>query len=127
MKKIDIKKQNNSFKEFTGQTFDIHDLEIAQPDNKEKHEERQKNIQNICNKLLNVKITNTEDYIHNVTEYGQKIKENIIYETFNYPERFIKIEEMKNVKEGSKELIEGALAQLLSQNNITYAIEKKNK
>ena len=125
LEKIDLNKQINTFKEFTGQTFDIHDLEIAQPDNKEKYEDRKRIVQDIGNKLLNENIKNKEDYIRNVTEYGQKIKDNIIYETFNYPEKFIKIEEIQNAKEGSLELIEGSLAQVLSQNNITYAIEKE--
>lgn len=124
---IDLNKQNNIFKKLTGTTFDIHDLEMAQPDNKEKYEERKKDIEDIGSKIINETITDKETYFNQITELGQKIKENIIYETFNNPEKFIKPEELEKSQEGSIEFIEGALSSVLSQNNITFAIEKKNK
>lgn len=122
---IDLNQQNNSFKKITGQVFDIHDLEMAQIDNTEKYEERKKDIEDIGKKLLNETITNKETYFSDITKLGQKIKENIIYETFNNPEKFKKLEELENSEEGSLEFIEGALSSVLSQNNITYAVEKE--
>ena len=123
--KIDLNQQNNSFKEITGQTFDIHDLEMAQIDNKAKYEDKKKDIEEIGKILLNEKIENKESYYSNITELGQKMKETIIYETFNNPEKFIKPEELKNSEEGSLEFIEGAFSSILSDNNITFAIEKE--
>jgi hypothetical protein len=124
---INLSQQNNSFKKLTGQTFDIHDLEMAQPNNKEKYEDRKEEIKDIGKKLLSETITNRETYFSTITELGQKIKENIIYETFNNPEKFIKPEELENSQEGSLEFIEGAFSSILSQNNITFAIEKESE
>lgn len=125
LKSHDLQTKNVEFKKLTGQNFDMHDLEMAQPHNVAKYEERKEDIKEIQKKLLNENIQTNEDYINNVTEFGQKMKENIIYETFNHPEKFIKLEEIKDPKEGSVELIEGALATMLSNNGITYAIEKE--
>ena len=125
LKKIDLQKQLEECRKLTGKIFDQHDIEIAQPNNKIKYEERTENIKEIQTKLLTEKITNNEEYINNITQLGQKMKENIIYETFNNPEKFVKPEEIKNAQPGSVELIEGALATLLSENNITCAIEKE--
>ncbi len=125
LKKIDLQKQLEECKKLTGQIFDQHDIEMAQPNNKIKYEERTENIKEIQTKLLTEKITNNEEYINNITQLGQKMKENIIYETFNNPEKFVKPEDIKNAQPGSVELIEGALSTLLSENNITCAIEKE--
>ena len=125
LKKIDLPKQLEECKKLTGQVLDQHDIEMAQPNNKNKYEERKENIKEIQTKLLTEKITNNEEYIKNITQFGQKMKENIIYETFNNPEKFVKLEEIKNAQPGSVELIEGALATLLSESNITCAIEKE--
>ena len=125
LKKIDINEKLNEFKKYTGQTFDIHDLEMVELNNPIKYEERKKEIKEISKILLNERIKKNEDYITYVTKFGQKMKENIIYETFNCPEKFIKIEDLQNSKLGSLEFIEGTLATLLSQNNITCAIEKE--
>jgi vacuolar-type H+-ATPase catalytic subunit A/Vma1 len=95
LKKIDLQKQLEECKKLTGKAFDQHDIEMAQPNNKIKYEERTENIKEIQTKLLTEKITNNEEYIKNITQLGQKMKENIIYETFNNPEKFIKPEEIK--------------------------------
>ena len=86
LKKIDLQKQLEECRKLTGKIFDQHDIEIAQPNNKIKYEERKENIKEIQTKLLTEKITNNEEYINNITQLGQKMKENIIYETFNNPE-----------------------------------------
>ena len=125
LKTIDLNKALKTFKEYTGQTFDIHDLELAHLDNPILYEERKKEIKEIGNILLKEPIKSSEDYLENVTKFGQKMKENIIYEVYNYPEKFVKPEDIQNAKEGSLEFIEGTLSSLLSQNNITCAIEKE--
>ena len=89
LKKMDLKKQLEECKKLTGQVFDQHDIEMAQPNNKIKYEERKENIKEIQTKLLTEKITNNEEYIKNITQLGQKMKENIIYETFNNPEKLL--------------------------------------
>ena len=75
------------------------------PDNKGKQEERKQHIEDISKKLLTEKITDKNIYLNNITELGQKMKEFIIYETFNNPEKFIKPEELQNSQETSLEFI----------------------
>ena len=125
LKTIDLNKALKTFKEYTGQTFDIHDLELAHLDNPSLYEERKEEIKEIGNKLLKEPLKSNEDYLENVTKFGQKMKENVIYEVYNYPEKFVKPEDIQNAKKGSLEFIEGILSSLLSQNNITSAIEKE--
>ncbi len=105
---------------------DITDEELieAQINNPNNNERRNNLIDETCEKIL--KETLTEQEYHNLLIIlGINIKNKIIYETYNHPERFIPLKEAEKAEETSTLFVKGILSKLLIKNKITVAIKKE--
>ena len=55
------------------------------------------------------------------------MKENIIYDIYHFPQKFISEKQIKKAKEGSILFAQGALSSLLNNNDIIVLLKKKMK
>ena len=70
----------------------------------------------------------TEIEYHNLLIIlGINIKNKIIFETYNYPEKFIPLKEAEKANPNTTLFMEGILSKLLISNKVTVAIRKDNQ
>lgn len=116
----------NQINSYTKNNITEHDLEIVQLNNPEKNEKRISEINKISTELNENQLEN-EEYLEKVLNFGSNMKENIIYDIYHFPQKFISEKQIKKAKEGSILFAQGALSSLLNNNDITCAIEKENE
>ncbi len=106
----------------------ITDKELiqAQINNKKNYNKITNNIINSCQKYMNSKLT-TSEFTNLITILGTDIKNQIIYETYHNPEKFIPLKEAEQSDENSSLFIKGILSKALRNNNITVAIKKEEE
>ena len=124
--KLEVPQVFKKIKSFTSNKITKHDLEVVQLNNSENDKKRKEKIKKIASNLNNNQLTN-EEYLDNVLDFGSNMKDNIIYDIYNNPEKLVSKEEIEKAEENTSLFIEGALLAFLNQNNITAAIEKETK
>ena len=124
--KLEVVKVIEKMQLFTKINITKSDLEVVQLNNPEKDKKRKEQIKNIASDLNNNKLTNSQ-YLDNVLILGTDIKDNIIYDMYHNPEKFVSKKEIEAAKEDSTLFIQGALLAFLNQNNITAVIEKDSQ
>lgn len=124
--KLEVSKVFEKMKLFTNNEITKNVLEVVQLNNPEKEEQRKEEIKNLVSQLNNNELTNKE-YTENVLNLGSNIKEDIIYNVYHNPDKFVSISEIENSEEGSSLFIQGALSTYLNNNDILCVIEKETE
>ena len=66
-----------------------------------------------------------KEYLKEITTLGTNLKNKIIYEAYNEPDKFIPLKETENANMNETTFVEGILAKTLINNNIIVSIEKE--
>ena len=97
------------------------DIELNNP---EKQEERIKNIEKISDEIFQEKTR--EEYVEELMDLTETLKESIYYEIHHNPENFIKKEEIKITNNDPNSFIQGALNSFLAKNGINSVIQRNS-
>ena len=81
-----------------------------------------KNIENITTEIFEEKTK--DEYIEQLMDLTQTMKESTIYQIYHEPENFVKKDEI-NCDESSKMFIQGILSSYLDENGVYNVIQKK--
>ena len=111
---------------YTNANFTEEELIEAELNNFINNEKRNEIIESVCETLLNEKMTEIE-YHNLLIILGINIKNKIIFETYNYPEKFIPLKEAEKANPNTTLFMEGILSKLLISNKVTVAIRKDNQ
>jgi hypothetical protein len=111
---------------YTNANFTEEELIEAELNNFINNEKRNEIIESVCERLLNEKMTEIE-YHNLLIILGINIKNKIIFETYNYPEKFIPLKEAEKANPNTTLFMEGILSKLLISNKVTVAIRKDNQ
>jgi len=96
----------------------------AQLTNKENYTKINNKIDTSCNSIMKNPLTGKE-YLKEITTLGTNLKNKIIYEAYNEPDKFIPLKETEKSNMNETTFVEGILAKILIDNKITVSIEKK--
>ena len=95
------------------------DIELNNP---EKQEERIKNIEKISDEIFQEKTR--EEYVEQLMDLTETVKDSVYYEIHHNPENFIKKEDIKITNNDPNLFIQGALSSFLAKNGINSVIQK---
>ena len=114
----------NEMNTLTNITITEKELIEAQINNKENYTKINNNIDTSCNSIMKSQLTQKE-YLKEITTLGTNLKNKILYEVFNQPDKYIPLKETENSDMKETLFIEGILAKALVNNKIRVSIEKE--
>ena len=110
---------------YAGSFLNPSDIENVYLNDSEKQKERIKKIEEICDIILEKKMT-FSNYCKKIIELGNEIKNDIIYRIYHSPEQFYSKFELNQIKENSPLFIQAVLKEYLNSLGILTVIEKNS-
>ena len=126
IKTLDIESTKQNINKYTDIEINEQTLIECQLNNKENYEKINNNIDELCDKILNNKLTPL-NFLNIITLLSSNLRTKMIYEIYHNPENYISFKEIEESEEESSiAFSEGILSKILIKNNISTAIKNNN-